>query len=148
MKKLMLLPPPVIALILLGTAYLVSKNPPNVQVVSPSTGGLAWLIAGAGLILSAAWQFRQFQTTVMPQGTPTQLITYGAYLWTRNPMYLGILTTLIGIAFYEGTLSYWMVPPAFFLVINGFQIPYEEEKLVAIFGKEYERYARNVRRWL
>ncbi|GAB6047898.1 isoprenylcysteine carboxylmethyltransferase family protein [Methyloparacoccus murrellii] len=148
MNKLHLFPPPLVALLLIGAAYGANQVFPGLELLPATSGGFAWLAAGLALSASAAWQFRQLKTTVLPYGTPSQLVTLGAYLWTRNPMYLGILTALIGLAFYIGTLPFWLVPPAFFLIINRIHIPYEETRLTDIFGEDYSRYTRDVNRWL
>ena len=81
-------------------------------------------------------------------GAPSELVTLGAYLWTRNPMYLGLLTALIGFALYMGTLPFFLAPWVFFLVINGVHIPYEEAVLEKTFGSAYEHYLKRVRRWI
>ncbi len=148
MNTLFFFPPPMVALLLVWVAYGLDKSFPGLELVPASTGGLAWLASGVALAASAAYQFRQLKTTVLPFGSPTQLVTLGAYLWTRNPMYLGLLTALIGFAFYMGTLPFWLVPPAFFLIINRIHIPYEEARLTDAFGEDYRRYVERVRRWL
>jgi protein-S-isoprenylcysteine O-methyltransferase Ste14 len=148
MNKLFFFPPPLVALLLICAAYIANRGFLNLEVVPATTGGIVWAATGLALSISAALQFRQLHTTVMPHGTPVQLVTLGAYLWTRNPMYLGILTALIGLAFYQGTLAFWLVPPGFFLIINRFHIPYEEAKLMDLFGKDYKNYRHSVRRWL
>ena len=148
MNKLNLFPPPVVALLLLGVAFGFHRVFPALEILPPTAGGIAWLGAGLALSASAAWQFRQVKTTVLPFGTPQQLVTLGAYLWTRNPMYLGLLTALIGCAFYMGALPFWLVPAGFFLIINRLHIPYEEAKLTDVFGADYTRYQQRVNRWL
>ena len=148
MNKLSLLPPPIVALLLFGIAYGLERSSPQLELVPATAGGLAWLAAGLALGASAAYQFHQLKTTILPHGAPTQLVTFGAYLWTRNPMYLGLLTALIGLAFYFGTLFFWLAPPAFFLIINRYHIPYEEGRLAELFGSDYARYQQRVGRWL
>lgn len=148
MNKLNYLPPPAVALLLIGVGYGLNSVLPQVEIVPATAGGLAWAAAGLALSVSAACQFLRVKTTPLPHGTPSQLVTLGAYLWTRNPMYLGLLTALIGLAFYMGALSYWLVPPAFFLIINRYHIPYEEARLAEVFGGDYKRYRLGVNRWL
>ncbi|MDD1651366.1 MAG: isoprenylcysteine carboxylmethyltransferase family protein [Methylococcaceae bacterium] len=148
MNKLNFISPPIVALLLLGIAFAIHRSFPNLEILPATAGGFAWLGAGLTLSASAAWQFRQVKTTVLPLGTPQQLVTLGAYLWTRNPMYLGLLTALIGFALYMGTLPFWLVPAAFFLVINRFHIPYEEARLTDVFGADYSRYQKRVNRWI
>jgi protein-S-isoprenylcysteine O-methyltransferase Ste14 len=148
MNKLAVFPPPVVAVLLIGVAFGLNRAFPHLEIVPATGGGLAWLASGLALSASAAWQFRQLKTSFLPMGTPTQLVTLGAYLWTRNPMYLGLFTALLGLAFYMGTLPFWLVPPAFFLIINRLHIPYEESRLTEIFGADYTRYRQRVGRWL
>ena len=143
------IPPPVIAFALLAAAGLIHRLLPFLEVM-PSTpfGGFVWAASGVVLAASAALQFRKLKTTVLPHGTPTELVTLGAYLWTRNPMYLGLLTILIGIALAFGTLPFFLAPWFFFLIINEIHIPYEEAVLSRKFGAAYERYLKRVRRWI
>jgi protein-S-isoprenylcysteine O-methyltransferase Ste14 len=42
-------------------------------------------------------------------------------------------------------LAYWVI---WFLAVNGFIIGYEEPTLRARFGESYDRYTRDVGRWL
>jgi protein-S-isoprenylcysteine O-methyltransferase Ste14 len=143
------LPPPVIALGLLGGAWLIHQVLPALEVLpSTPTGGLVWAASGIALALSAVTQFKSLQTTVLPFGTPKELVTLGAYLWTRNPMYLGMLTALIGAALIMGTLPFFLTPWLFFLILNRIHIPYEEAMLTQAFGQSYERYLKRVRRWI
>ncbi|MGI9213256.1 MAG: methyltransferase family protein [Methylococcaceae bacterium] len=148
MNKLYFFPPPVIVLLLIAAAHAANRSFPHMEIIPATSGGLVWLASGLALAMSAMWQFRALKTTALPFGKPTQFVTGGVYLWTRNPMYLGLLTALIGLAFYMGTLPFWLLPPAFFLIINRFHIPYEESRLTNIFGTDYVRYRQSVHRWL
>lgn len=148
MNTLKYLPPPVVALLLIAVGYGLDKAWPHLELVPATPGGVAWAAVGLTLAASAVFQFLRLKTTPLPHGTPSQLVTLGAYLWTRNPMYLGLLTALIGLAFYMGTLPFWLVPPAFFLVINRYHIPHEESRLAELFGGDYSRYRQRVNRWL
>jgi protein-S-isoprenylcysteine O-methyltransferase Ste14 len=148
-QLLIYLPPPVIAAGLLGAAGFIHGVLPFLEIL-PATpvGGLVWGASGIALAASAALQFKALKTTVLPMGAPSELVTLGAYLWTRNPMYLGLLTALIGFAFYMGTLPFFLTPWLFFLTVNRVHIPYEETMLSQQFGKSYGRYAKRVNRWL
>jgi protein-S-isoprenylcysteine O-methyltransferase Ste14 len=148
-QLLIYLPPPVVAAALVAAAGLIHGVLPFLEVL-PATpvGGLVWGASGFALAASAALQFKALKTTVLPMGPPRELVTLGAYLWTRNPMYLGLLTSLIGFALYMGTLPFFLAPWVFFLVINGVHIPYEEAVLEKTFGSAYEHYLKRVRRWI
>jgi protein-S-isoprenylcysteine O-methyltransferase Ste14 len=148
-QLLIYLPPPVVAAALVAAAGLIHGVLPFLEVL-PATpiGGLVWGASGFALAASAALQFKALKTTVLPMGAPSELVTLGAYLWTRNPMYLGLLTALIGFALFMGTLPCFLAPWIFFLVINRVHIPYEEAVLEKTFGSAYERYLKRVRRWI
>ena len=143
------LPPPVVALGLLALAFFLETGLPSLRLLPESPAG-SWVWIGAGLTLSVASviEFLRIKTTLVPSGTPRQLITMGAYLWTRNPIYLGFLTALIGVALRHGTLPFFLVPWLFFLIVNGVHIPYEEGQLETRFGEAFRRYSTRVRRWL
>ena len=84
----------------------------------------------------------------MSQGMPDRLVTTGVYAWTRNPMYLGMLLALAGVALALGTLSPWLLVLQFFVLAQCWYIPLEERKLAARFGRQYADYCRDVRRWI
>lgn len=78
---------------------------------------------------------------------PERLVTTGPYRWTRNPMYLGHLIFMLGLAL---TLASW---PAAALL--GFHVPWfndrakeDEAQLRRGFGEQYELYAQRVKRWI
>jgi protein-S-isoprenylcysteine O-methyltransferase Ste14 len=100
--------------------------------------------------IAAFIQFQRAQTTVNPHNleTATALVTSGVYGWTRNPMYLGLATLLLGSAIRLGTMSPMAGPLLFTLLIQRVQIRPEEHALRKQFGKDYDRYCQRVNRWL
>ena len=148
-QLLIYLPPPIIAASLLAAAGFIHGVLPFLEVLpATAVGGLVWGASGVALAASSVLQFKALKTSLLPMGTPSELVTLGAYLWTRNPMYLGLLTTLIGFALFMGTLPFFLVPWIFFLIVNRVHIPYEEAVLERTFGASYERYLKRVRRWI
>ena len=87
-------------------------------------------------------------TAICPTAETTALITDDVYRLTRNPMYLGIVLMLLGIALATGSLPCYLASLAFFLIIDVVFCPYEERKLEQAFGSDYARYVGAVRRWL
>ena len=78
---------------------------------------------------------------------PERLVVTGIYAYTRNPMYLGHLIFMLGLA-----ITFWSLPAAALLL---FHIPWfhrraldDEARLKKTFGQEYERYTKHVNRWL
>jgi protein-S-isoprenylcysteine O-methyltransferase Ste14 len=99
---------------------------------------------------AALFGFRKAKTTINPT-TPqasTALVLTGIYRLTRNPMYLAMLMVLIAWALLVSNAAAFLVLPVFVAYLNRFQIRPEEQALHTRFGAEFERYCRNVRRWL
>jgi protein-S-isoprenylcysteine O-methyltransferase Ste14 len=111
--------------------------------------------AGAVLIALAValgfWAvalFRRARTGVVPFSDATTLVTSGPYRFTRNPMYLAMAGILVGTAIWLGSMTPWLVLPAFMGIIAERFIAPEEAMLGRIFGERYARYCAAVRRWL
>jgi protein-S-isoprenylcysteine O-methyltransferase Ste14 len=77
----------------------------------------------------------------------TTIVETGPYHFTRNPIYLGMMLGLTGlaIAFESPWLLMTLVP--FGLVIRYGVIAREEAYLERKFGDVYRRYRGRVRRW-
>jgi protein-S-isoprenylcysteine O-methyltransferase Ste14 len=111
-----------------------------------TTGGFVFAIgcaiAGWGLVT-----FWGAHTTTVPGETSSQMVTWGPYRFTRNPMYVGLTIAYLGEAFL--LRQFW---PVVFLLpviayVNWIVIPLEESKLHEAFGDEYAQYRARVRRW-
>ena len=115
--------------------------------VAPALG-YALVAAGAALVLWSVFGFAFVGGgSPAPFDAPSRLVIWGPYRWVRNPMYVGVLTILIGesLAFSTALLAYAaMVVLAFYL----FVLLYEEPTLARRFGTEYENYKRRVPGWM
>lgn len=78
---------------------------------------------------------------------PERLVTSGAYRFCRNPMYLGHLIFLAGLAL---ALRSWLAAAvlAFHAVWFDRRARNDEARLAALFGDPYRDYAARVRRWI
>ena len=110
--------------------------------------GLLFVAAGVGVMCFAAAIFTARDTTRNPQGEPTAFVVLSPYTWTRNPMYLGLATTLFGLAIFFGSIVMLLAPVVFFAVIDRMVIPREEETMERLFGQDYVAYKDRVRRWI
>lgn len=110
--------------------------------------GLLFLFCGAALKLVSDRRFHQAGTTVQPFEESSTLITNGVFSLSRNPMYLGFILLLGGVAIFLGSLSPLMILPIFAVLIEKNFIIREEKSLEKIFGKVYLDYKRKVRRWI
>ena len=110
--------------------------------------GLIPVGLGIGLNLVADRAFKTHATTVKPFQTSTRLVTTEVFGFSRNPMYLGMVCILMGVAGLTGTLTPWLVIPVFMAVLTRVFIRVEEKRLAETFGEAYHAYTRRVRRWL
>lgn len=110
--------------------------------------GVLPLVLGLALNLAADRQFKQAKTTVKPFQRSSALVTNGAYRICRHPMYLGFVLILSGIAILTGTLSPFLVVPAFVVLIKVLFIREEERMTAEEFGDAWLGYTARVRRWL
>lgn len=142
--------PPIYMLVYLGIAVSLHFTAPIAQIVPDTYSyvGYALLAVTAWLNVWAIGLFKRNDTTVKPLGESTMLVITGVYCFTRNPMYLGITTGLLGIAVLLGSIVAFIAPVAFFVTITVLFIPYEEDDLEKTFGVQYLEYKSRVRRWL
>jgi protein-S-isoprenylcysteine O-methyltransferase Ste14 len=78
---------------------------------------------------------------------PERMVAEGSYRWVRNPMYLGHLVFLAGLAL---TLSSWIAAAVFAFHVAWFhrRVREDEARLEALFGEPYRAYCRRVKRWV
>lgn len=111
--------------------------------------GSALLTVGAVVLL---WCVRDLlvsgRGTLAPWDPPKHLVVEGLYRFTRNPMYVAVLTIVFGwaVLFHSAWLLLYTVALAvrFILRVRW----HEEPWLQRHFGPEWEAYARRTGRWL
>jgi protein-S-isoprenylcysteine O-methyltransferase Ste14 len=143
-------PPPLIFLAGLIAGFGLEALLPGADLPAWLQWGLGALLiaAGLGLLLSFNTSFSRKGTAVEPWKPTTAIVTTGPYRFTRNPAYLGMALTYIGIAVTSSAL--WVLVPLPFVlaVIDRGVIAREERYLERKFGEEYLGYKRTVRRWV
>ena len=142
--------PPVYFLVALGVMALLHAAVPVLPLfVAPyRCAGIVVIALALGLAAWGALLFRRAGTGIVPFSPATALVTRGPYRFTRNPMYLGMAGTLLGAAILLGSLTPFVVIPAFMAVIAERFIAREEAMLEQAFGAAYLDYKARVRRWL
>jgi protein-S-isoprenylcysteine O-methyltransferase Ste14 len=101
------------------------------------------------LSVTAAMLFRREGTEINPTSPANRkLVTSGPFRLTRNPMYLGLVLTTLGIALWVGAWPMLLAPIAIFATANWVHIPFEEEKMRRQFGASFDTYASKTRRWI
>lgn len=122
--------------------------------------GWSGLVAGLGATLVVAGiavlleQFARFSVqgrgTPAPVAPPRRLVVSGLYRYVRNPMYLAVITVLVG----ENLLLTGAGPrlAGYTVVVTAAMVAfsrwYEEPALLADFGQEYREYRASVPGWI
>lgn len=78
---------------------------------------------------------------------PRHIVDHGPYRYTRNPMYLGHLIFMTGLAI---TFQSWLALAILLVNIVWFhnRVLGDETRLTAAFGAEYTDYKARVKRWI
>jgi protein-S-isoprenylcysteine O-methyltransferase Ste14 len=123
---------------------------PVIQVIDPPYVylGLVLMLLGLALMTWAAMHFRKAGTSFQLHGETSVLVTTGPFRFSRNPIYLGMLIWLLGMAILLGSLIAFLFPVILFLLANFFIVPLEESALEARIGEQVIEYRCRVRRWL
>ena len=151
--RIIALPPLVFAAAVLAGIALNSVAPapftPGGHALAiRSVAGVLIVVVGASLARWAHRHFLRHATNALPWRPTNTLVPSGPYRFTRNPMYLGMAGILLGAAVYMGSITPFIVIPAFMALISERFIVPEEAKLEATFGRAYLDYKARVPRWL
>jgi protein-S-isoprenylcysteine O-methyltransferase Ste14 len=110
-----------------------------------------------GLVLMA-WGYLQYKLIGRYRGPragggpgmdtmPIRILWEGPYRFTRNPMYLGHLIYLAGLA-----VTFWSWFAVLLLAARAVwfhrRVLYDEQRLSSAFGADYDAYRARVRRWI
>lgn len=123
---------------------------PVKQLFFPPITYLGYFAIAIGIvtILFCAYLFHQKDTTIKPFQESSYLVREGIFNYSRNPIYLGMITVLIGLWVFLGGLTPLFVIPIFTWIIQEMFIKEEERMLEEKFGESYREYKTEVRRWI
>jgi len=142
-------PPVLLLLHMLGAFLLNWLLPLPFAFTTPMEWtGYILVFVGLGFAFSAVSQFGKMHTTLDPHGSVTAIVTSGSYRFSRNPIYLGFVCTLIGLPLVLG--NYWgaVLSPLLMMSLYSLVIKHEEAYLEGKFKDGYTSYKSRVRRWL
>lgn len=149
-----IIPPPLVLLICGILMWLAARVWPSADFAFRYNAIVFWivLLAGFSLMTGGVIRIIKHKTIVRPERRSlpkaTALVTTGVFRYTRNPIYLGAAIMLIAWTIYlENWLSALGIA-LFVAFITRYQIRAEEEALEKIFGEQYVRYKKKVRRWV
>src|SRR5882762_6294988 len=122
---------------------------------APVTGVEAWaaiavIAIGIAIYLyTAFWGFALIGGGTPAPIAPTKvLVVKGLHRFVRNPMYLGVALIIAGQAWLFHSLRIAIYLACFGLIVHLFVLFYEEPTLLRQFGEKYERYRKQVPRWI
>ena len=134
-----------------GLPWLLLSPSWGLALLFPSVWLLGFLplLLGVVLYLWCACAFTFIgKGTPAPIDAPIFLVKAGPYHWVRNPMYLAVLSMVIGQAILFR--SFLLVGYALLVwaVVHVFVVFVEEPSLRDQFGEGYESYLQTVPRWI
>jgi protein-S-isoprenylcysteine O-methyltransferase Ste14 len=124
----------------------------GVPLLAPGSTSLSrWLVGGLLILVGEAVRI----AGVAAAGTVTRrrsrtvqrLVTYGAFAWSRNPLYNGNFLIWMGFVVISGVLWFLPVAVIVFAIEYSLIVRYEEGVLESIFGAEYLAYKARTPRW-
>lgn len=110
--------------------------------------GSILLVGGVLIVIATRRQFKSNHQPTDPGQPTSKLITSGVFAWSRNPLYLGGVSVLVGVALILNII--WgliMLLPALAAAHFVLILP-EERYLASRFGEEYRTYTATVYRWI
>jgi protein-S-isoprenylcysteine O-methyltransferase Ste14 len=128
------------------------------SLAAPNAARFLHLIHAAGVVLFLLAfvllldSFLRF--ALQGLGTPApifpteRLIITGLYRYVRNPIYLAVVSLILGQALYLTSLSLIEYAAFIALCFHTWVLIYEEPTLRRTFGAEFELYCSSVPRWL
>jgi protein-S-isoprenylcysteine O-methyltransferase Ste14 len=110
--------------------------------------GIALIVLGTNVAIWGIRTFKKARTNVSPYQPTTAIVASGPFGLSRNPLYIALISLLLGISLGVGT--WWgiiiLVPTA--LVLHYGIVLREERYLEQKFGVAYLEYKAKVRRYL
>jgi len=136
-------------LVAIALQLLVPLSLPR-GLVSPAfiLGGAALIIVGVALVVLARREFARRGQPTDPGRPTTRVITTSVFSVSRNPLYLGAVCFLVGVALAVNLPWALVLLLPSLVACHYVLIAPEERYLVAKFGEEYRVYAATVHRWI
>ena len=134
-----------LSLCMLATWFFGETSPQTLPFILI---GLSLIGFGFLLAFNSISRFIKAKTGVIPFSKSTALITEGFYKYTRNPMYVGMNSFLLGLLIILNNPINFIYLVIFFFIVRNLFVIKEEVQMYETFGEEYLAYKNKVRRWL
>src|SRR4029077_14128723 len=111
-------------------------------------GGMLMTLGAIGLLDSFVRFALQGVGTPAPVFPTRHLVVSGLYRYVRNPMYVAVVSTILGQGLILGNVTILEYGGLVWLLFHLFVLVYEEPTLRASFGSEYKQFCNEVPRWI
>ncbi|KPF71645.1 hypothetical protein IP69_05630 [Bosea sp. AAP35] len=110
--------------------------------------GWAFFLVGAGFDIFAMVTMARARANILPHRAATALVESGPFAISRNPIYFGNTTMMVGAGLAFGNL--WLIVTGLIaaVLVLKLAIEREERHLEALFGPAWIAYRARVRRWI
>jgi protein-S-isoprenylcysteine O-methyltransferase Ste14 len=124
-------------------------RPPFFDFDATRAVGILLIVAGLpGIVDSFARFALQGLGTPAPIAPPQNLVVTGLYRYVRNPIYVALVSVILGQAALFGDQRLLVYGVLLWLFFHAWVVGLEEPELVSRFGTEYEDFRANVPRWI
>jgi len=111
--------------------------------------GLIIISIGLSIIFICVTSFyKTGKGTLAPWDPPKKIVVKGLYRFMRNPMYLGVVVLVIGWCVFYGSPILLLYTISLAIGFHIRVVRFEEPWLKKEFGDQWEKYHKNVHRWL
>jgi protein-S-isoprenylcysteine O-methyltransferase Ste14 len=111
--------------------------------------GLLLVVVGLPILLDSFARFAvQGLGTPAPVFPTRHLVVSGLYRYVRNPMYVAVVSLILGQGLFFGSASVLEYGVAVWVGFHLFVLAYEEPTLRSSYGHEYQEFCQNVPRWI
>jgi protein-S-isoprenylcysteine O-methyltransferase Ste14 len=111
--------------------------------------GVLLMAVGAVILIEAFLRFAlQGMGTPAPIFPTRHLVVRGSYRYVRNPMYVAVVSLILGQGFFFGDIRVLIYGLCAWLVSHLFVLIYEEPTLRRSFPGDYEGFTTHVPRWI
>ena len=111
-------------------------------------GGILIMLGVIGLLDSFVRFAMQGLGTPAPVFPTRHLVVTGLYRYVRNPMYVSVVSVILGQALILGNVTLLEYGGLVWLLFHLFVLAYEEPTLRSSFGVEYKLFSTDVPRWI
>ena len=111
-------------------------------------GGATLILVGVVLVVLARRELARHGQPTDPGRPTSKIVTTGVFAVSRNPLYLGGICFLVGLALALNLPWVLVLLLPAIIACHYILIAPEERYLAARFGEEYRRYAATVHRWV